>query len=119
MLYSSESKIEIDRNIQHFTGKMRPVTGKIIRMLTTRLIEDFKSKNKARMSIVSKEMTERMSLSSSRTSLQIPEKTAIQKEIETHLNKLLEHLNQHLGQNLYFGDTKRLSVDDLMFFHEI
>lgn len=119
MLYSSESKIEIDRNIQHFTGKMRPVTGKIIRMLTTRLIEDFKSKNKARMSVVSKEMTERMSLSSSRPSLQIPERAVIQKEIETHLTKLLEHLNQHLGQNLYFGDTKRLSVDDLMFFNEI
>ena len=93
MLYSSESKVEIDRNIQHFAGKVRPVTGKIIRMLTTRLVEDFKSKNKGKMTAVPKEMQERMSLSSSRPSLQIPERAVIQKEIETHLTKLLEHLN--------------------------
>jgi hypothetical protein len=42
-LYSAESKVEIDRNIQHFAGKVRPVTAKIIRMLTARLLEDHKS----------------------------------------------------------------------------
>ena len=68
MLYSSESKVEIDRNIQHFTGKMRPVTGKIIRMLTTRLVEDFKTVNKSKMTTVPKELQDRMSLSSTRTS---------------------------------------------------
>ena len=56
MLYSSESRVEIDRNIQHFTGKMRPVTSKIIRMLTTRLVEDFKAVNKAKMTSVPKEI---------------------------------------------------------------
>lgn len=72
-LYNAESKVEIDRNIQHFAGKVRPVTGKIIRMLTTRLAEDFKGKTR----VVSKEAQERLSLSSSRSSLQIPERAAI------------------------------------------
>jgi hypothetical protein len=45
-LYANESKLEIDRNIQHFTGKMRPVTGKILRMLITRFVEDNKGKQK-------------------------------------------------------------------------
>lgn len=70
-LYPSESKSEIDRNIQHFTGKVRPITGKLIRMLTSRLQEDFK--NPAKMTQVSKEVQERMSLSSSRPSLQVPD----------------------------------------------
>jgi len=119
MLYSSESKVEIDRNIQHFTSKMRPFTGKIIRMLTTRLLEDYKVLNNSKISKVPKEMQERMSLSSVRNSNQVPERAAIKREIDMHLTKLLEHLNQHLGQNLYFGDTKRISVDDLMYFNEI
>ena len=72
-MYNHESKVEIDRNVTHFSGKMRPVTGKIIRMLTSRLFEDHKGQNKTRMSSVTKEMQERASLSSSRGSLVVPE----------------------------------------------
>lgn len=100
-LYPSESKAEIDRNIQHFAGKVRPVTGKIIRMLTTRLSEDFKDKNQDE---ISKEVLDKLSLSTSSRTASVPERTIIEREITTHLSKLLEHLNEHLGAKEYFGD---------------
>jgi hypothetical protein len=82
---------------------MRPVTGKIIRMLTARLIEDHKSKHK--MPAVGSELQNRVSLSSNRPSLAVPDMAVIDKEVQTHLSKLLEHLDRHLGPKKYFGDA--------------
>ena len=69
---------------------MRPVTGKIIRMLTARLVDE--DKGKQRRSTVTKEMSDRASLSNSRTSLVVPDLKIVDKEIEMHLTKLLQHL---------------------------
>ena len=71
------------------------------------------------MSSLSKEMRERASLSSTRASLIVPEQDRIEKEIGGVLATILNHLNQHLGKNDYFGDMWRISVDDLMFYNEI
>lgn len=96
---------------------MRPVTGKIIRMLTARLVDE--DKGKLKRSTLSKEMQDRSSLSNSRTSLVIPDLKIVDKEIEMHLTKLLQHLGQHLGKKNYFGDPTRVSIDDLMYYNDI
>jgi hypothetical protein len=59
-------------------------------MLTARLVDE--DKGKQRRSTVTKEMSDRASLSNSRTSLVVPDLKIVDKEIEMHLTKLLQHL---------------------------
>ena len=99
---------------------MRPVTSKLTRMLMARFIEDngggsthqsFTPKNK--------EMQERTSLSSSRAAIVTPEWDAINSEINKGLRVILQHLNFRLHTKEYFGDNRRISIDDIMIYNEI